>query len=210
MDVDSATEFPTIGVSNVPFPRTSGARFCSVGMLVCFGRPSYLRRIKSNTDSGTPRSLSALGPFLSQLAHEEESRSRRRGRLEKKKANIVTVFDVTPMLPFSHGLGENYTHIVSNPFLRKAACSTNANSARNGKKTGVANTWQAASIVADYSNAMSSSQQSSSGTGAYHNNYDNHHQQLQPVHAMLMPEEDDDEANWISHHPLGSDLIHSM
>ncbi|ODN00881.1 WD repeat-containing protein 59 [Orchesella cincta] len=193
LDAESASEFPTIGVSNVPFPRTSGARFCSVGMLVCFGRPSYLRRIKSNTDSGTPRSLSALGPFLSQLAHEnEDGRSRRSRRLEKKKANIVTVFDVTPMLPFNRGLGEDYYHIVSNPFARKKACCENANSAKNGKKSSVAHTWQAASIVADFSN------ESTLNPGMQH------------VHDMQMADVDDDEANWISYHPLGSDLIHSM
>jgi hypothetical protein len=65
--------FPNIrGVSNVPFPRTSGARFCAVGMLICFGRPSYLKKVKSNCDSGTPRALSALGPYLSQVALENE------------------------------------------------------------------------------------------------------------------------------------------
>ncbi|XP_034942224.1 GATOR complex protein WDR59 isoform X2 [Chelonus insularis] len=57
----------------IPFPRTSGAKFCSVGILVCFGRSTFNRRssvIKS--DGTTPRALSALGngignggPFMS-------------------------------------------------------------------------------------------------------------------------------------------------
>lgn len=89
----SSSLFPSINVSNVPFPRTSGARFCFVGnvytwlrqfatfivmqglivlgALIVFGRPAYLRRVKSSADNVTPRSLSALGEFLTQLAHDE-------------------------------------------------------------------------------------------------------------------------------------------
>ncbi|KAF4521796.1 hypothetical protein B566_EDAN011381 [Ephemera danica] len=47
----------------IPFPRTSGAAFCSVGHLVCFSRPVYGRRVSVRSDTHpTPRSLSALGP----------------------------------------------------------------------------------------------------------------------------------------------------
>ncbi|XP_008215215.1 GATOR complex protein WDR59 isoform X1 [Nasonia vitripennis] len=45
----------------IPFPRTSGAKFCSVGILVCFGRSSYARRTSVKPDGATPRALSALG-----------------------------------------------------------------------------------------------------------------------------------------------------
>ncbi|XP_070574732.1 GATOR2 complex protein WDR59-like [Ptychodera flava] len=47
--------------NHIPFPRTSGARFCSVGKLVYFTRPTYVKR--SGTPEGTPRSLAALGVF---------------------------------------------------------------------------------------------------------------------------------------------------
>ncbi|KAK7790146.1 hypothetical protein R5R35_009355 [Gryllus longicercus] len=49
----------------IPFPRTSGAKFCSVGLFVCFGRPSLARRTSTRLDSPTPRALSALGGNLS-------------------------------------------------------------------------------------------------------------------------------------------------
>ncbi|XP_069692365.1 GATOR2 complex protein WDR59 isoform X2 [Periplaneta americana] len=49
----------------IPFPRTSGAKFCSVGVLVCFGRPPFARRQSTRLESPTPRSLSALGGNLS-------------------------------------------------------------------------------------------------------------------------------------------------
>nr|XP_006825086.1 PREDICTED: WD repeat-containing protein 59-like [Saccoglossus kowalevskii] len=45
---------------NIPFPRTSGARFCSVGKLVVFMRPVVK---KSSNPENTPRSLSVLGTF---------------------------------------------------------------------------------------------------------------------------------------------------
>ncbi|KAG8038614.1 hypothetical protein G9C98_007321 [Cotesia typhae] len=46
----------------IPFPRTSGAKFCSLGILVCFGRSTFTRRSFSiKPDGSTPRSLSALG-----------------------------------------------------------------------------------------------------------------------------------------------------
>ena len=58
-----------IGNDAVPFPRTSGARFCGVGQLVCFGW-SYSVKVEdvSRKDSPvvpprvakTPRALSAL------------------------------------------------------------------------------------------------------------------------------------------------------
>ncbi|XP_071547445.1 GATOR2 complex protein WDR59 isoform X3 [Panulirus ornatus] len=48
----------------VPFPRTSGARFSSAGILVCFARPTFMRKGSSRTESSTPRSLSALGASI--------------------------------------------------------------------------------------------------------------------------------------------------
>ncbi|XP_015109430.1 GATOR complex protein WDR59 isoform X1 [Diachasma alloeum] len=53
----------------IPFPRTSGAKFCGVGVLVCFGRSTYSRRTSVKPDGITPRALSALaaignGPFM--------------------------------------------------------------------------------------------------------------------------------------------------
>ncbi|XP_045623217.1 GATOR2 complex protein WDR59 isoform X2 [Procambarus clarkii] len=48
----------------VPFPRTSGARFSSAGILVCFARPTFMKKGSSRTESATPRSLSALGAYI--------------------------------------------------------------------------------------------------------------------------------------------------
>ncbi|XP_064466934.1 GATOR2 complex protein WDR59-like isoform X2 [Ornithodoros turicata] len=49
--------------SSVPFPRTSGARFCGADCLVCFTRPSHFQKMNAPTEV-TPRSLSALGAYV--------------------------------------------------------------------------------------------------------------------------------------------------
>ncbi|KAE8609135.1 hypothetical protein XENTR_v10011722 [Xenopus tropicalis] len=48
--------------ANIPFPRTSGARFCGAGYLVYFTRPMTMHRAVSPTEP-TPRSLSALSAY---------------------------------------------------------------------------------------------------------------------------------------------------
>ncbi|XP_063862216.1 GATOR2 complex protein WDR59-like isoform X2 [Scylla paramamosain] len=51
----------------VPFPRTSGARFSSADVLVCFARPTFLKKGSSRTESSTPRSLSALAAYITNV-----------------------------------------------------------------------------------------------------------------------------------------------
>ncbi|XP_051920171.1 GATOR complex protein WDR59 isoform X2 [Hippocampus zosterae] len=50
--------------ANIPFPRTSGARFCGTGCLVYFTRPVSMHRVAPPTEP-TPRSLSALSAYHS-------------------------------------------------------------------------------------------------------------------------------------------------
>ena len=47
--------------TTVPYPRTSGSRFCSNGLLVCFGRPTFQIQVSNDlTDSSlTPRAYSS-------------------------------------------------------------------------------------------------------------------------------------------------------
>ncbi|CAG7723770.1 unnamed protein product, partial [Allacma fusca] len=192
--------FPSRGVSNVPFPRTSGARFCSVGMLICFGRPSYLRRVKLNCDAGTPRSLSALGPFLSQLAHDnDEITLRRRSRRgERKRAGLVTIFDVCHLLPFSRELASMYNHFAEPP-QRTSLCVGNEKRALSLNFARVGHAWQAATIVAKYAAARGGLLSGSKN--------ENH-----IAHSLTSNEmsEDEEDVDWIYFHPLGSKFINSI
>ncbi|XP_021956861.1 GATOR complex protein WDR59 isoform X2 [Folsomia candida] len=207
------------GVSNVPFPRTSGARFCAVGMLVCFGRPSYLKRVKSNCDAGTPRSLSALGPYLSQVALENEDifrhRDRRhhhnhhRPRHDKKRAGLVTLFDVSPLLPFNLKLAEDYKHIVPTPGHRKAACDINLSVSFAQKKHLVANIWQAAGIISTFA-SPEEMQNSRNGDDQYGNGIVVGSELIPAAAINDMTFEEEEEINWLAYHPLGCELIHMM
>lgn len=58
--------------SSVPFPRTSGARFCSAGYLVCFGR---LASSKKPLTERTPKSLSVLAYLQSTGIRSPQSTS---------------------------------------------------------------------------------------------------------------------------------------
>ncbi|XP_050688408.1 GATOR complex protein WDR59-like isoform X5 [Eriocheir sinensis] len=58
---------------SVPFPRTSGARFSSADTLVCFARPTFLKKGSLRTESSTPRSLSALAAYITNVLPQMSS-----------------------------------------------------------------------------------------------------------------------------------------
>ncbi|XP_053722133.1 GATOR complex protein WDR59 isoform X2 [Synchiropus splendidus] len=60
--------------ANIPFPRTSGARFCGTGCLVYFTRPITMHRSAPATEP-TPRSLSALSAYHSGVLTPMKMRS---------------------------------------------------------------------------------------------------------------------------------------
>ncbi|KAM9410649.1 GATOR2 complex protein WDR59 isoform 2-T2 [Pholidichthys leucotaenia] len=60
--------------ANIPFPRTSGARFCGAGCLVYFTRPISMHRSAPPTEP-TPRSLSALSAYHSGVLTPMKMRS---------------------------------------------------------------------------------------------------------------------------------------
>ncbi|XP_053558112.1 GATOR complex protein WDR59 isoform X2 [Bombina bombina] len=66
--------------ANIPFPRTSGARFCGAGYLVYFTRPMTMHRAVSPTEP-TPRSLSALSAYHSGVIAPMKIRTEGQGNL---------------------------------------------------------------------------------------------------------------------------------
>ncbi|XP_027474610.1 GATOR2 complex protein WDR59 isoform X5 [Callorhinus ursinus] len=66
--------------ANIPFPRTSGARFCGAGFLVYFTRPMTMHRAVSPTEP-TPRSLSALSAYHTGLIAPMKIRTEAPGNL---------------------------------------------------------------------------------------------------------------------------------
>ncbi|XP_050309674.1 GATOR complex protein WDR59 isoform X2 [Anthonomus grandis grandis] len=105
--------------SYIPFPRTSGAKFCSVNTLVCFGRPLLTRRLGSKNDAGTPRALSALEALLAKRStdqmtvsayyfQKQKQRSRSKHTLSKASKAMVHVYDATCLFLINRQLAEEY------------------------------------------------------------------------------------------------------
>ncbi|XP_048402391.1 GATOR complex protein WDR59 isoform X3 [Stegostoma tigrinum] len=96
--------------ANIPFPRTSGARFCGAGYLVYFMRPMTLHRTVSPTEP-TPRSLSALSAYhsggITPMKIRTESQSNLRlysgspTRSEKEPVSISSFYYKERMSPLS-------------------------------------------------------------------------------------------------------------
>jgi len=109
--------------------------------------------------------------------------------VEKKRAGLVTLFDVTPLLPLTKELATDYKH-VSMSCSRKATCSENAQIAKNHKKLAVSHIWSICSVISDY-------------TCSY-----NHSDPDRTPIGEEIP--DDEDLNWFFYHPFGSELIHNM
>ncbi|XP_012661614.1 GATOR complex protein WDR59 isoform X2 [Otolemur garnettii] len=96
--------------ANIPFPRTSGARFCGAGYLVYFTRPMTMHRAVSPTEP-TPRSLSALSAYHTGLIAPMKIRTEAPGNLrlysgsptrsEKEQVSISSFYYKERMSPRS-------------------------------------------------------------------------------------------------------------
>lgn len=100
----------------IPFPRTSGAKFCSVGTLVCFGRSGHSRRLSTKLDIATPRALSALENLLAKRSpynlsvsnyYFQKSRSRSKHYSKPNKA-VVHIYDASGLFLVHKQLAEEY------------------------------------------------------------------------------------------------------
>uniref|UniRef100_A0A1B6EDS3 RWD domain-containing protein n=1 Tax=Clastoptera arizonana TaxID=38151 RepID=A0A1B6EDS3_9HEMI len=121
--LDRSTLYTSFQDAFIPFPRTSGAKFCNVGMLVCFCRSTSFRRLPTRPEAHTPRSLSALATYpdpaltiSSYYFHDRtnvvQSRSRNVGRglarSPGRSKGIVVVYDASSLFLLSRELAEKY------------------------------------------------------------------------------------------------------
>ncbi|XP_014256669.1 GATOR complex protein WDR59 isoform X2 [Cimex lectularius] len=141
----------------IPFPRTSGAKFCNVGMLVCFGR-SFSRRQNVRADKSTPRSLSALNTYsespLSVPSYFYHDRVSARGRLSRNMARgvsqkgyktTVIIYDASGLFPMSKDLAEKY--MLDNRDI-VGTCQHNAMVAGSFGRKDLTQVWNLASLAA--------------------------------------------------------------
>ncbi|KAJ8920742.1 hypothetical protein NQ315_004881 [Exocentrus adspersus] len=101
----------------IPFPRTSGAKFCSVGTLVCFSRPLHTRRISNKLEVTTPRALSALENIFAKRSNDymtvsayyfQRQRSRAKHNFSKFSKAVVHIYDALGLFFVNRQLAEEY------------------------------------------------------------------------------------------------------
>ncbi|XP_072391428.1 GATOR2 complex protein WDR59 isoform X1 [Diabrotica undecimpunctata] len=143
----------------IPFPRTSGAKFCSVGTLVCFGRPVHSRRLSTKMDilprgmSTTPRALSALENIYSKRNEDymtvsafyfQRQRSRAKHNYSKFTKAVVHIYDVLGLFFVNRQLAEEY--ILDGDV--GTICKHNAASAAVVGRWDLVQAWTLAELVA--------------------------------------------------------------
>ncbi|XP_008194273.2 GATOR2 complex protein WDR59 [Tribolium castaneum] len=137
----------------IPFPRTSGAKFCSVGILVCFGRAPHTRRFSGKVEATTPRALSALETVFSKRSSDHVTVSayyyqKQRLRVKQHSRNaskaIVHVYDVSGLLLTNRQLAEEY--ILDGDIA--TICKHNAASAAVVGRWDLVQAWTLAELIA--------------------------------------------------------------
>ena len=136
----------------IPFPRTSGAKFCSVGILVCFGRAPHTRRFSGKLETTTPRALSALETIFSKRSSDhvtvssyyyQKPRFRIKHAKNPSKA-IVHVYDVSGLLLTNRQLAEEYILDGDTATI----CKHNAATAAVAGRWDLVQAWTLAEIIA--------------------------------------------------------------
>ncbi|XP_059613286.1 GATOR complex protein Wdr59 isoform X2 [Phlebotomus argentipes] len=150
----------------VPFPKTSGARFSSVGILVTFVQPLNTKRISLRHQTTTPRALSALsGGYLGNvmgslpvlyaprdgnssafyLQDRVRKTSRHRlGAQQKMFSSDVMIYDLSKHLHVSRELAERY---VINTDNVAEMCKTNRMIAEEHGRSDLVQCWSLAEMI---------------------------------------------------------------
>lgn len=111
-------KFPNYHDSYIPFPRTSGAKFCSVGVLVCFGRSFYSQNKNGlNNNFGNEVHFMQIYPdamssnsfyFQQQRLRARKTTKLNRPYKNKNQHSIITIYDVSSLFLVSKELAEKY------------------------------------------------------------------------------------------------------
>uniref|UniRef100_A0A0V0G8I0 Putative conserved wd40 repeat-containing protein n=1 Tax=Triatoma dimidiata TaxID=72491 RepID=A0A0V0G8I0_TRIDM len=143
--------------SCIPFPRTSGAKFCGVGTLICFARTYKGLQSLMRADKSTPRSLSALNAYSgspltvsSYYVHEKVNPPKPKVRRTLSKSHKITkatviLYDVSRLLPIRKDLAEKY---VLNTDDVVGMCEENSRIAASVGRLDLAHTWSLAALAA--------------------------------------------------------------
>ncbi|KAL1440020.1 hypothetical protein MTO96_009842 [Rhipicephalus appendiculatus] len=138
--------------SSVPFPRTSGARFCGADFLVCFTRPSHLQKMNAphgGTATAQPQDVS-ISSFYYKERKGRGRTQRRTGRQASSQQHplpsaAVLIYNMSGIMPINQFLAQNYMLDNGDPV---SACNNNATCAANVGRKDLAQVWSLAALIA--------------------------------------------------------------
>lgn len=150
--IENPNLFGTISDTDIyiPFPKTSGAKFCSVNTLICFSRPN-IRKLSSKPENATPRALSALAIWGGRSNNSSSlqnyyPKQKMKGKHGKHSFKAYAViYDASNLFPLNKELAERYS------LLGDAAsiCRYNAKIAGSIGRMDLVQAWNLAELVSN-------------------------------------------------------------
>lgn len=132
----------------IPFPKTSGARFNSAGLLVTFSRPLTAKRFNLRNQT-TPRALSALsGGYLGNVnGSKPVFYAQRENALDRARAinTSICIYDVSKLFLVSRELADKY---IIDPSNIPEMCRHNKQVAEELGRPDLVQCWCLAEMVA--------------------------------------------------------------
>lgn len=139
----------------IPFPRTSGAKFCSVSTLVCFGRNVHTRKSTNKSENLTPRALSALGSIFAQRTtstmsiaayyHPKQKVKTKHGTAKVPFKALAHVYNASGLFYSNQELGAKYSLTGS----MTSICKYNAEMAKSVGRMDLVQAWRLAELVSN-------------------------------------------------------------
>ncbi|XP_071498660.1 GATOR2 complex protein WDR59-like [Diadema antillarum] len=171
-----AASYGSASDKHIPFPRTSGARFCSTDKLVMFTRPGNMKK-SSAAFQQTPKALSALSQYrglqvmpssrsqnpeaisIARFYRERENKQRRGGKHRRKNSDVTQISQSQSQSPVS-GIVVIYDTSCLLPIHQKLAetyvlipddvprmCSMNASAAATVGRKDLVQVWSLAALA---------------------------------------------------------------
>lgn len=101
----------------IPFPRLSGAKFCSVSHLVVFGRPTQSRRISGKLEASTPRDFRSLesiygskkpSDYMTVSKYYLQKSRNKHSLVNKHSHSVVHIYNTSKLFLINRKLAEEY------------------------------------------------------------------------------------------------------
>lgn len=142
----------------IPFPKTCGAKFNAIGLLVTFSKPFNAKRFNIRNQT-TPRALSALsGGYLGNVNGSKPVFYQSRDNVDRKSLRgtsaCICIYDASKLFPVSRDLAEKY---VIDPNNIVEMCRQNKKIVEDIDRPDLVQCWSLAEMVATTSAELENS-----------------------------------------------------